>query len=90
VTIGNGAVVGARAVVSKSIAPYSIMVGNPAHLSRMRFEESIIAELEAIKWWDWPDEVLLQAMPDLLSDNLSTFLNRASSSYYIDNARAEN
>ena len=81
--------VDARAVVAKSIAPYSIVVGNPARFSRMRLEESTIAKLEALKWWDWPDEVLLQAMPDLLTADISTLFKRASSSYKIDLARAK-
>lgn len=90
VTIGNGAVVGARAVVSKSVAPHSIVVGCPARFSRMRFDESTITKLEAVKWWDWPDELLLQAMPDLLSADISTFLKRTDTSNYVDHARANN
>lgn len=90
VTIGNGAVVGARAVISRSVAPYSIVVGNPARVNRLRFGESTIAQLEAVKWWDWPDEVLLHAMPDLLSGDLSTFLDRASSGHYVKRAGQAN
>ncbi|MAM09664.1 MAG: hypothetical protein CML23_04210 [Rhizobiaceae bacterium] len=90
VTIGNGAVIGARAVVAKSIAPYTIVTGNPARISRMRFNENTIAELEATEWWDWPDDIILSAMPDLLSADLTTFLERAKSSYYIDLAQAQN
>lgn len=84
VTIGNGAVIGARAVVSRSVAPYSIVVGNPARVIRLRFDETIIAQLEFVKWWDWPDENLHHAMPDLLSDDIQTFLDRATSGHYGD------
>ncbi len=84
VTIGNGAVIGARAVVSRSVAPYSIVVGNPARLIRLRFDETTIAQLEAVRWWNWPEETLYRAMPDILSDNIQTFLDRANSGHYTD------
>lgn len=82
VYIGDGAVVGARAVVTHDVAPYSIVAGNPARLVRFRFDEEIIERLLALKWWNWEEAVLENAMPDLLSDNIVSFLIRAESGNY--------
>ncbi len=53
VHIGDGAVIAAKAVVAKDVAPYTIVGGNPASLIRPRFEPSVIDQLLAIRWWDW-------------------------------------
>lgn len=53
VTIGDGAVVGAGAVVSKDVPPYAIVAGNPAKLVGYRFSEKQIQDLLLIKWWNW-------------------------------------
>ncbi len=53
VTIGNGCIIGSRAVVSKDLPPYSIAVGNPAKVIRKRFAEEVITQLEKIQWWNW-------------------------------------
>lgn len=55
VTIGDGAVVGMGSVVTKDIAPYAIVGGNPAKLIRYRFTDEIIEELIFSKWWEMPD-----------------------------------
>jgi virginiamycin A acetyltransferase len=67
VTIGDGAIIAACAVVTKDVAPYSIVGGNPAREIRKRFSESKIAELLALKWWDWPIEKINLHVRDLCS-----------------------
>lgn len=53
VTIGHGAIVGAKAVVSRDVPPYAVVAGNPARLVRMRFAPDTVAALLDIAWWDW-------------------------------------
>lgn len=50
--IGNGAVIGAGSVVTKDVAPYAIVAGNPAKVLRMRFQKDLVAKLEMLKWWE--------------------------------------
>jgi len=56
VTIGDGAIIGTRAVVTKDVPPYTIVGGVPARLIRKRFHDETILELLKIRWWDWPRE----------------------------------
>lgn len=53
VTIGDGAIVATRAVVTRDVPPYAIVGGNPATVLRYRFDEATIARLLAVRWWDW-------------------------------------
>jgi virginiamycin A acetyltransferase len=56
VTIGDGSIVAARAVVSHDVPPYAIVAGNPARVVKMRFDARTVKRLLAIAWWDWPVE----------------------------------
>jgi virginiamycin A acetyltransferase len=56
VTIGNGAIIAARAVVVKDVPAYSIVAGNPAKVVKMRFDNKTIDRLQKIAWWEWKIE----------------------------------
>ena len=56
VTIGDGAIIGACAVVTKDVSPYTIVGGIPAKSIRKRYSEETIDLLTELKWWDWPEE----------------------------------
>ncbi len=70
VTIGDGAIVGASALVTKDVLPYSIVGGNPSQLIRKRFPEEIINELLRIKWWDWEYEKITRNIKHIVGDNI--------------------
>ena len=76
VSIGNGAVVGANAVVTRDVEPYWIVAGSPARVLRPRFEPAIAERIERLAWWDWPAERLFEAVPDMQRLAITDFLDR--------------
>jgi phosphonate metabolism protein (transferase hexapeptide repeat family) len=76
IQIGDGAVIGANSVVTKNVAPYTIVAGNPARVIRLRFPAEVAARLERLAWWDWPNEKLFEAIPDIQSLGIEDFLSK--------------
>lgn len=78
VTIADGAVVGANAVVTKDVEPYQIVAGAPARPLRHRFPEDVRAALLRMAWWDWPPERLSHALEDMQTSDIVSFIRRWS------------
>lgn len=74
--IGTGAVVAAGAIVTKDVAPYAIVAGNPARLVRMRFDADVAEGLQRLAWWDWEHERLRGALADFRQLSARAFLEK--------------
>ena len=70
VTIGDGAIVAARSVVTSDVPPYAIFGGNPAKLVRMRFDAATIATLLEISWWNWPAQTISEGLDAIRGHDL--------------------
>ncbi|WP_413992259.1 chloramphenicol acetyltransferase [Labrys okinawensis] len=77
--IGTGAVVAAGAIVTKDVAAYTIVAGNPARPVRQRFSDDIAARLARLAWWDWDHESLRAALPDFRKLSTEEFLAKYES-----------
>lgn len=71
ITIGHGAVIGTRALVTRNVEPYTIVGGNPAKPIRRRFADDEIAMLLEMQWWDWTGPQLQAAMPLLTGSDIA-------------------
>ncbi len=70
VRIGDGAIIGTRAVVTKDVEPYSIVGGVPGKEIRKRFAPEVIKKLMEIQWWNWPIEKIRSSIPDIQFGNV--------------------
>lgn len=70
VKIGDGAVIAARSLVTKNVPPYSIVAGNPAKIIKYRFNEETIEKLLQLKWWNWPNEKVIENAEQLMSSKI--------------------
>lgn len=74
VRIGDGAIIGSRAVVTHDVPPYAIVGGVPAKVIRLRFEEETIRKLLRIQWWNWPVEKIQQNLPAIQKGDVDALL----------------
>lgn len=70
VKIGDGAIIGTRALVTHDVEPYAVVGGNPARTIRKRFDDDRVRLLLEMRWWDWSDDQLKAAMPILTSGDI--------------------
>lgn len=76
IQIGDGAIIGARSIVTHNVPPYTIVAGNPARIIRKRFNNDAISMLLEMKWWNWSDEQLKSALPLLTSSEIESLYQK--------------
>jgi virginiamycin A acetyltransferase len=70
VHVGDGAIIGTRAVVTKDVPPYAVVGGIPAKEIKKRYDDDTIRKLQQIKWWDWPFDKIQRFLPNIMSGEL--------------------
>jgi phosphonate metabolism protein (transferase hexapeptide repeat family) len=75
-SIGHGAVVAAGAVVTKNVEPYAVVAGVPAKRIKWRFKKNIRERIVVLAWWDWPQDKLALAVPDMQTLAIDAFLEK--------------
>ena len=76
VTLGHGAVVASGAVVTRDVAPYTIVAGTPAKALRLRQPPAIAERIIALAWWDWPHDRLRETLMDFRALPVEEFLEK--------------
>ncbi|OKH87862.1 type B chloramphenicol O-acetyltransferase [Thalassospira sp. TSL5-1] len=82
IKVGDGAIIGTRALVTRDVEPYAIIGGNPAKTIRKRFDAGQIALLLEMQWWHWDEAALARAMPLLTSGDVDGLYH-----YWAENIR---
>lgn len=75
VTIGDGAIIGTRAVVTKDVEPYSIVGGVPAKEIRQRFSPDIVARLQKLQWWNWDSNKIRNSISAIQAGDIELLEN---------------
>lgn len=81
VTIGDGAIIAARSLVTRDVPAYSMVAGTPARVIRQRFAVQETTRLQALAWWDWPDEQV-QALLLLIQQGEVALLEQAAARWH--------
>lgn len=76
VTVHDGAVIAAGAMVTKDVPPYSIVGGFPAKVLKLRFSQEQIQKMLEIKWWDWEDDTINQNLDFIMTDDIDLFIKK--------------
>ena len=73
VTVGHGAVLAGSSVVTRDVAPYSVVAGNPARHIKYRFSDEIVQKFLEVKWWNWPVEEVIENPDIFCTDSIDDF-----------------
>ena len=87
VHIGDGAIIGANSVVAKDIPSYSVSVGNPCEIKRLRFDDELIKLLNELKWWDKSVDEIKEIIPLLSNPDLDYVKNEIRKQGYAKNTK---
>lgn len=74
-TIGDGAIIGSRAMVTKNVPPYTIVACVPAKCIRKRFDDATAEKLKNLRWWDWGEERIRHNIPAIQAGDMDTLKN---------------
>ena len=70
ISIGDGAIIAAKSVVTKDVPPYAVVGGNPARVLKIRFNEDVVKKLLEIKWWDWSIEKITKNIQYIINNDI--------------------